>query len=114
MRLEFPAEETGGTKVPTPPEKTKGFARLRGKPGRPSKPVGSRKVTLSGAVLIKQVDNTWAYEHRLVMEMVIGRKLNPDEEVRHLNGNHEDNRPENLYIFANGKLVCSSCGKKLT
>lgn len=44
--------------------------------------------------------NGYVAEHRLVMEGVLGRYLDPKEVVHHKNKNPLDNRPENLQVFA--------------
>jgi len=45
--------------------------------------------------------NTWGYvyEHRLIMESIIGRHLKDNEHIHHINGKRWDNRPENLKIM---------------
>src|SRR4030095_8235110 len=38
-------------------------------------------------------------EHRVIMQQILGRKLEPGERVWHKNRNRLDNRPENLELF---------------
>ncbi len=53
--------------------------------------------------------NTWGYvyEHRVIAEQIIGRRLEKGEIVHHKNGKRWDNRPENLEVMTHeehGKL----------
>jgi len=42
----------------------------------------------------------YVYQHRLVIEEAIGRYLESEEVIHHINGNASDNRIENLMLFA--------------
>jgi hypothetical protein len=44
--------------------------------------------------------NGYVYEHVFVMSQVLGRALEADERVHHKNGRRNDNRPENLELWA--------------
>ncbi len=48
----------------------------------------------------RAVGEGYVYEQVLVAEKQLGRSLTPDEDVRHINGDTQDNRPSNLEIVS--------------
>jgi HNH endonuclease/Transcriptional regulator, AbiEi antitoxin len=66
---------------------------------------GGRLVASNGYVLVRVGTDHhladirgYAYEHRLVAEQKLGRRLEPGEQVHHDNKDKTDNRPENLAV----------------
>lgn len=69
---------------------------------------GGRLIASNGYVLIRVgVEHPdadirgYAYEHKLVAQKKIGRKLRDGEQVHHKDHNKENNDPENLIVMAN-------------
>lgn len=70
---------------------------------------GSGRHDPNGYIQIKMPDGTHKMEHRIVMELMLGRLLDARENVHHINGVRDDNRPENLELWVkpqpNGQRV---------
>jgi len=54
----------------------------------------------------------YVMEHRLVMEAHLGRYLDPEERAHHINGDIEDNRKDNLMLFASESAHQKFHGKR--
>jgi hypothetical protein len=64
-----------------------------------------RKIDKGGYIQVRTESGNgskgrYTYEHRLVMQEVIGRTLVKGETVHHKNGIRNDNRPENLELWS--------------
>ena len=81
---------------------------------------GGRNKHASGYIKILKKDHPAAdkygyiFEHRVVAEQKIGRKLLPSERVHHINGVRDDNRPENLELWiSKGSSKKDPAGQRL-
>lgn len=63
-------------------------------------PKGTGFVNKQGYRVVVDDSGKKVKEHRLVMERYLGRKLFPEENVHHKNGNRSDNRLENLELWS--------------
>lgn len=70
---------------------------------------GGRRLNTNGYVLILAHGHHLAdcdgyvFEHRLIAERKLGRRLNPKEVIHHIDGDRTNNKPDNL-------MVCASAG----
>lgn len=57
----------------------------------------------NGYRVISKRGKTNLYEHRVIAEEMIGRPLEKDEIVHHIDGNRSNNAPENLVVMKRGE-----------
>lgn len=69
------------------------------KGGRTIDPNGYVYIFMPGHPAATRGSGRYVAEHRLVMQEVLGRLLEPSEDVHHINGIKGDNRPDNLVVL---------------
>jgi len=70
----------------------------------PERARSERKIDTYGYVMVREnsgrFKSGWQLEHRQIMETRLGRFLELDENVHHINGVRDDNRIENLELWS--------------
>ena len=78
---------------------------------------GGKRIDSRGYMMIYNSDKKkYEFEHRMIMEKILNRKLTNNEYVHHKNSIKNDNRPENLTIVIRkthfGNVRCPHCLKE--
>lgn len=66
---------------------------------------GGLSETVDGRTVIVCRDYSLHFYYRAVVEAHLGRDLRPDEVVHHLNGDHTDDRLENLQVVTRAQHI---------
>ena len=64
---------------------------------------GSTRVHNKKGYILEKTNNGWFLQHHIVIEKHLGRKLNKDEAVHHINGIKTDNYVDNLLVMNHGE-----------
>lgn len=74
--------------------------------GRNKKPITwwkNSKGYIEGRLWLEDGTQIRVKQHRFIVSGIIGRPLKATEDVHHINGIKDDNRPENLEVIAHGE-----------
>lgn len=85
----------------------KHYSRLLRTGTTDARPTGKSWTNANGYVSLV-VNGEHIYQHRWVMQQQLGRELEPHENVHHINGIKDDNRPENLELW----VKAQPCGQR--
>ena len=103
------SSKTEFKKGQTAPNKGKKMPQISGensvhyKGGRTYRKDGYVLILMPGHPSATRKGKGYIFEHRYVCEAILGRFLDKEETIHHINEVKDDNRPENLYSFPSNK-----------